>query len=835
MASDGETSHAPAAAAAANGNDQDLKLIVLNYGKWKDAKAMEDLLRENNVAFTKIQKARQLTFGFVHFATREQRDAAFPVMQTLEWNGEMMEVKDALPKKSLKPMRSKRGRQDEDEDDDKPAKAAATAESAPAPKDARDVVTPWANIPYEEQLQRKEDEMKKVLVKITRQARKEFGKKEKRVAIDARNIARKKRKQGEAAAPTSTDPRRQGIMELPDWLQSHGSLYIVADGVLYSRPHESVEDVAWTRVTDAKDMNAIVSFGSDLVGASSDNSICVLKQEVGEEQQWVRICSGPSAAITSLASLRGFLLCCTAEGQVLKQEGTGRFASGVWKELGTVEGAKTIAIHNAFVYAHAPTNTQSQWWRAPLDGDALETLAFAPYALELATNPLGLASHNTQLIVLSQEALYYVSNEAVVKNTVPLTIEGVASAKITGFASHKGLCCPMDSIHGSPQTEGYRNKCEFSIGFDAEGQPCIGFRLGMFREGSVVVSKPDDCINVSVAMKQICAAMQEVMAVSGLPVYDVKTQKGVWRMLTVRESERTKTLMLMVQINPDGLSPEELETLKQLLIQQLTDASRPFKITSLYLQEYTGVSAPSEDDPVTKIHGDDSIEEHLLGMRFSVSPNAFFQVNTPGAETLYSLVKKHARADANTLLYDVCCGTGTIGICASEGVGKVVGIEICKAATDDAAVNAKLNGVENISFINSKAEDVMKELLRKKRAENEMHINRVVAIVDPPRAGLHHQVLRSLRGCPPVERIVYVSCNPTNSLITDAMTLCGPNTKAIQGEGFKPVYAIPVDMFPHTPHCEMIIVFDRERKHRAPKSPEAQPTEDAPTEDMKTE
>jgi tRNA (uracil-5-)-methyltransferase len=229
----------------------------------------------------------------------------------------------------------------------------------------------------------------------------------------------------------------------------------------------------------------------------------------------------------------------------------------------------------------------------------------------------------------------------------------------------------------------------------------------------------------------------------------------------------------------------------------------------LYIQEYSGVSAASEDDPLVHLFGEKTIEEHLLGKRFSVSPGAFFQVNTPGAETLYSLVRQHANADLETLLYDVCCGTGTIGICASKGVGKVVGIEICKAATDDAAVNATLNGVENVTFINSKAEDVMKDLLKTKRGEGEQHLNKVVAIVDPPRAGLHHQVLRALRGCPPVQRIVYVSCNPTNSLVQDAMTLCGPKTKSIQGEAFQPVYAIPVDLFPHTPHCEMIIVFER--------------------------
>jgi tRNA (uracil-5-)-methyltransferase len=401
-----------------------------------------------------------------------------------------------------------------------------------------------------------------------------------------------------------------------------------------------------------------------------------------------------------------------------------------------------------------------------------------------------------------------VQQDGTVKATVPLT-EEVKGAKFSGFASHKGLCCPMDSIRPSPVTEGYRNKCEFSFGFDSEDKPCVGFRLGLFREGSVVVSKPDECINVPSEMKAVCAVMQSVLETSAIPVYNVHTKTGVWRVLTVRQSVNTDDLMVMVQVNSAGKTAEEMTAIKDLAVQRLTDSSNSFKVTSMYIQQYEGLSAPSDNDPVEHVFGKTKLEEHLLGMRFSVSPNAFFQVNTHGAEKLYSLVKQFANADANTLLYDVCCGTGTIGICASQGVGKVVGIEICKPATDDAEVNAVLNNVKNVSFVNSKAEDVMKDLLHKKRDESEKDLKRVVAIVDPPRAGLHHQVLRALRACPPVERIVYVSCNPTNSLVRDAVTLCGPSTKSLQGQAFEPVHAVPVDMFPHTPHCEMIIVFDR--------------------------
>ncbi|TMW55164.1 hypothetical protein Poli38472_013926 [Pythium oligandrum] len=820
-------SDAPTADATPNAvetSEEEYKLIVLNYGKWKDAKSMEQVLRERQVAFRKVQKSRQLSFGFVHFHTQEARDAALPVLQTIEWNGELMDVKTALPKKSMKPVRSnkKRPRTETEEGgaEDKPARQSndgdeheASAEGAKEPpKNAREVVTPWADVPYDEQLERKEAEMKKVMIKIVRQTRKEYFKKEKRVANEKRNSKKQKL---EASNEDEEGPFSSNAKAfIPTWLTSHGSLYVVADSVLYSRPHEADVSTPWSRIVDAPGVTAIVSFGSELVAATTENIITALKYGP-TASYWEKLCDGPSVAIASLASLRGSLLCCTTEGSILKQEGAGRFATGEWKELAVVEGARSITTHNGFLYACCPGETSTpKWQRAPLTADALDTLEFAPYDWSIEVpQMLGMCSHDHQMILLSGHSLAYAAVEGAASvDTRPLSV-GTSEAVLTGFASHKGLCCPMDSIHASPVVEGYRNKCEFSIGFDANEKPCVGFRMGLFRDGSVIVSPPKDCVSVSPIMEKVCATVQDLIESSGIPVYDVKTQVGVWRLLTVRHSERTNQLMIMLQVNPKGMSPEEKERLNQLVLEKLTDSSLDYQVTSLFLQEYEGVSAASENDPLVHLHGEKTIEEHLLGMRFSVSPNAFFQVNTRGAETLYSLVKQHAIANEKTLLYDVCCGTGTIGICSSKGTGKVVGIEICKAATDDAVVNAKLNDVTNVSFVNSKAEDVMRDLLKAKpTGEGDAELSRVVAIVDPPRAGLHHQVLRSLRSCPPVERIVYVSCNPTGSLIQDAVTLCGPKTKSITGNAFEPVHAIPVDMFPHTPHCEMIIVFDRVNK-----------------------
>ncbi|CEG46341.1 23s rrna (uracil-5-)-methyltransferase [Plasmopara halstedii] len=792
--------------------ENDIKVIIMNYGKWKDAKTLTELLHQRGVSFKKVQKSRQLSFGFVHFHSKEERAEAIPKLETIEWNGELLEVKDVLVKKSMKLARQSYKRCLKEQE------APKEQQEDVSERDIRDVVTPWADVPYDAQLERKEVEMKKVLVKIVRQTRKEYGKKEKRVAKNC-NVSKKRKLEDEQIKETQEKPlnvfmdnsKPQYSLKIPNWLTSNGSLYIVANDHLYTRTLEADAETTWHYVANAENIVAIVSFGSELVAVKTDNTIYALKTRLSQPDSfnWEKLCSGPEGyALSSLASLRGTLIGCTGDGKIYKQEGTGRFAAGKWTQLGEAPGVSVIGLHNGFLYAHnKDSNCAVPWWRASLDATALNALTFEPFN---ATMPraLGITSHNRLLILLTLNSIEYVEEDGTVQASIPMTHE-VKDAMFTGFTSHNGLCCPMDSIHASPVTEGYRNKCEFSFGFDKNNKPCVGFRLGLFREGSVVVSKPDECINVSKDMKAVCAVMQVILETSGVPVYDVHTKTGVWRVLTVRQSINTEELMVIVQVNPAQKTLEERAAVKELIVKRLTDEENSFRITSIYVQEYEGLSAPSDNDSVEHVFGKTKLEEHLLGMRFSISPNAFFQVNTLGAEKLYTLVKQHANANEHTMLYDVCCGTGTIGICLSQGVGEIVGIETCKPATDDAEVNAELNNVKNVSFVNSKAEMVMKNLLQQKRGENKQQLDRVVAIVDPPRAGLHHQVLRALRACAPVERIVYVSCNPTNSLIRDAVTLCGPNTKSIQGQAFKPVYAVPVDMFPHTPHCEMIIVFDR--------------------------
>ncbi|OQR94780.1 tRNA (uracil-5-)-methyltransferase [Achlya hypogyna] len=761
-------------------NDE-CKIIVLNFGQWSEKDELVKVLDANNHAYKAVQKLNKLSYGFIIYESKEQRDAALEVLANVEWkNGEKLEVKPALPKRSVKPM--------------------ATADEPKEPgqlKTVIEAVTPWHNVDYAEQLERKEDAMKKVLIKIVRQTRKDFADKAKRV-VEERNRLRKAQK---VASMDDVVGGPKLEVPVPEWLDATGELYLVANDTLYQQIMTST-DAPWEAKAKAEGIVGLISFTSELVGAHKEGALLTYQKHT---QSWMPLSNGPAAAITSLASLRGHLLCATANGEIVRRVVKGRRDSIEWMTLASGLGAITaMTVHQGFLYIA----TTSGWSKAPLGPEATTVLVFEP-APEMAFQDVsGLTSHDSKLIFIQKTGDHLSLVHAETDGTVVSSTKIDVATAVTSFASHKGLCCPMERIAPSPVLEGYRNKCEFTFGYDVDKKPVVGFRVGMYKEGVVAVGSPEDCINVPQVMKDICKTFQTYLATSTLPVYDVLTHEGVWRLLTIRLSQRTNQIMLMVQANPTDVDAAVWATEKTALVSTLT-AAHP-GISSMFVQEYTGVSAPAEDHPIDHVYGATTIEEELLGLKFRISAQAFFQVNTPGAEVLYSLVKRFAAADDKTQVYDVCCGTGTIGICVASEARKVIGVELCKAATDDAAVNADLNAVKNITFINSKAEDVMKELLRKKpEGEGAEFVQQAVAIVDPPRAGLHTKVLRSLRDTRPVKRIVYVSCNPTVSLINDAATLCGPSTSNLRGDPFKPVFAAPVDMFPHTEHCEMIIVFER--------------------------
>lgn len=243
------------------------------------------------------------------------------------------------------------------------------------------------------------------------------------------------------------------------------------------------------------------------------------------------------------------------------------------------------------------------------------------------------------------------------------------------------------------------------------------------------------------------------------------------------------------------------------------ESEEGIKVTSIFFQEYDGLSHPGPDHPVQHAYGKKSLEEKLGKCTFQISPGAFFQTNTRGAEVLYNIVldriKEVTTNPKQTLLLDVCCGTGTIGLtCLKEGVvGKLVGVDISKPAIEDAKINAEKNGYTESAtteFIASAAEKVLPATMY------DLPRNvPIVAVVDPARDGLHGTVIKTLRANEKIQRLVYVSCNPTGTLTRDAAMLCSPPTKKYPGRPFKVTKAQPVDMFPLTKHCEMVMTFDR--------------------------
>ncbi|CAN0028523.1 unnamed protein product [Scytosiphon promiscuus] len=402
----------------------------------------------------------------------------------------------------------------------------------------------------------------------------------------------------------------------------------------------------------------------------------------------------------------------------------------------------------------------------------------------------------------------------------------------------------------SPEQEGYRNKCEFTLSLSEDGLATTGFRSGRYQAGvPITVESPKDCPQVHGDMKNLCAQMDTFMRSSPFPLYDDATKKGVWRFLVVRRSVADDETMIMIVINPTALKDaDEWKKEEERLARDFSAGAKGeegTKLVSLWVQEYAGVSSPDETSPMRLVWGKERLQEELLGLRFTISPNSFFQartnaprrgVNTKGAEALYRVVIENLELGEDAVVLDVCCGAGTIGICAAAagGAKRVYGSDLCQPAIEDAKRNAEANGIENCEFVCGKAEAVVGGQIATAYGEHKKALAAVsatakeegggspadaapaapaelkfAAVVDPPRSGVHAKCLRSIRGTKAIKRLVYVSCNPTKSLIGDAVILCTPVSKATTGMPFRPVKAIPVDMFPHTPHMELVMVFER--------------------------
>lgn len=359
----------------------------------------------------------------------------------------------------------------------------------------------------------------------------------------------------------------------------------------------------------------------------------------------------------------------------------------------------------------------------------------------------------------------------------------------------------VDDIVESPTTERYRNKMEFSFGFermrtetDEEGNkthfdenPGLGLhRRGNWRE----IVRITDTLLCSTEMLTVKNILADFAAASGLPVWNPIRKQGFWRHVTVRESQRTKEMLVHVQVaerKSTAFWKEVLENVQKSL------EEKNIRLAGFSVSVFAGVSVAPPNFPATTLTGEKYFHEEFCGLTFAISHDAFFQVNTPSAEKLTETIAEYANLNGNEHVLDLFCGAGTLGLSVAKHCASVTGVELITSAVKDAIKNAKANGVKNARFLAGMVEDVLPELLEQKKFD--------AVIVDPPRAGLSKKARKTIAELP-VERLVLVSCNPV-TLSRDVMDL--------EPFGWKLEKARPHDLFPHTPHVETVAVLKKKK------------------------
>ena len=333
---------------------------------------------------------------------------------------------------------------------------------------------------------------------------------------------------------------------------------------------------------------------------------------------------------------------------------------------------------------------------------------------------------------------------------------------------------PVEPIVPADRQYGYRNKLEYSFAPTEEGL-VLGFhRAGRWDE----VIDVEECLLTTDVGNAIREAVKRWAREEGLEAYDQETGTGYLRHLVLREGRNTgQALVLLVtapgeRFDADFLV-ETLTAFPEVRSIHWAVNDRPAEVTNL---------------PSRLLWGEEWIEEELCGLRFRIRPNAFLQTNTAMAERLYGLARDAAQLTGRERVYDLYCGTGTIGLSLASEAESVWGVEISEESVACAIENATLNGIENAQFFAGNVGQSLEELREKAGPPD-------VVVVDPPRAGLAGKALRRT-GALRAPRLVYVSCNPT-TLASDLAVLR-------DDFGYTLERCTPVDMFPHTPHIESV-------------------------------
>ena len=336
----------------------------------------------------------------------------------------------------------------------------------------------------------------------------------------------------------------------------------------------------------------------------------------------------------------------------------------------------------------------------------------------------------------------------------------------------------------SPLKFGYRNKMEFSCTDRKWLSPHEmqnpetdkGFGIGLHVPGTFFkVFDTKRCLLQPDLGNHLLAEVRKFIRASRLPVYSLRSHKGFWRFLMLRHSVAFDRWMVNIVTASDH--HQALQPLADVLLEKYP------QVMSVINNITSRKASVTFGEIELGLAGAEKIVDKIGSFAFEISANSFFQTNTRGAAQLYAVVKKYAELSGSETVIDLYSGTGTISILLSQVAREIIGLEMAPSAVADARRNCQVNGVENCRFLSG---DIRESLPKISHQPD-------VLILDPPRAGIHQDVVKQVLALSP-ERIVYVSCNPA--------------TLARDLNLFKEVYRVqevqPVDLFPHTYHIESV-------------------------------
>ena len=337
-------------------------------------------------------------------------------------------------------------------------------------------------------------------------------------------------------------------------------------------------------------------------------------------------------------------------------------------------------------------------------------------------------------------------------------------------------------VIGMEEPYHYRNKAQYPVGRDKDGNVVIGFYAGRTH---CIIDNQDCAIGARENVK-ILTAIRDYINENKVSVYDENTGNGAVRHILIRKGFHTGQVMVCIVVNGESL-PQEDKLVAKLTGLELweNEGGNIYSVMININRENTNVIL---GDRCRTLWGKDYIEDSINGITFQISPLSFYQVNPVQTEKLYGKALEFAGLTGNEVVWDMYCGIGTISLIMATRAKKVYGVEIVPAAIENAKNNARINGLDNAEFYVGKSEEIAPELAEQGAVPD-------VIVVDPPRKGCDEALLDTIVKMQP-ERVVYVSC--------DSATLAR-DLKYLAARGYEVKTVQPVDQFCHTVHCETVV------------------------------